>query len=113
MILSKRKIANILELRIQEKKDFAQALRVITVKYDNLFKTTFPYSAGLHQAPTDGKDHGEWHLHMHFFPPLLRSASIKKFMVGYEMLAEPQRDSTPEESATMLRDLPIVHYKTL
>jgi UDPglucose--hexose-1-phosphate uridylyltransferase len=111
MILSKRKIANILELRIQEKKDFAQALRVVTVKYDNLFKTAFPYSAGLHQAPTDGKDHGEWHLHMHFYPPLLRSASIKKFMVGYEMLAEPQRDITPEYSAKILKELSLVHYK--
>jgi UDPglucose--hexose-1-phosphate uridylyltransferase len=111
MLISKRKIATVLELKKEEKKDFAQMLHVITVKYDNLFKTSFPYSAGLHQAPTDGKEHKEWHLHMHFYPPLLRSASIKKFMVGYEMLAEPQRDILPERSAQILKDLPNVHYK--
>jgi UDPglucose--hexose-1-phosphate uridylyltransferase len=111
MILPKRKLANILELKREEKKDFAQAIHCITVKYDNLFKTSFPYSSGLHQAPTDGKSHDEWHFHMHFFPPLLRSASIKKFMVGYEMLAEPQRDITPEYSARVLQELPDVHYK--
>jgi UDPglucose--hexose-1-phosphate uridylyltransferase len=111
MILPKRKLANILELKREEKKDFAQAIHCITVKYDNLFKTSFPYSSGLHQAPTDGKNHDEWHFHMHFFPPLLRSASIKKFMVGYEMLAEPQRDITPEYSARVLQELPNVHYK--
>jgi UDPglucose--hexose-1-phosphate uridylyltransferase len=84
---------------------------MITIKYDNLFKISFPYSSGIHQAPTDGKKYDEWHLHMHFFPPLLRSATIKKFMVGYEMLAEPQRDITPEYSAEILRKLPVVHYK--
>jgi UDPglucose--hexose-1-phosphate uridylyltransferase len=111
MIISKRKRANILQFTPQEIKDYANALSVVTVKYDNLFKTSFPYSAGLHQAPTDGVDHKEWHFHMHFYPPLLRSASIKKFMVGYEMLAEPQRDLTPEYSANVLRALPVVHYK--
>jgi UDPglucose--hexose-1-phosphate uridylyltransferase len=111
ILISKRRISNVLELRIVEKKDFANALSVLTKKYDNLFKTSFPYSAGLHQAPTDGKKHTEWHFHMHFYPPLLRSASIKKFMVGYEMLAEPQRDITPEYSAKVLKELPAVHYK--
>jgi len=110
MIISKRKIATILQLKEAEKKDFANAVRVMTCKYDNLFKTSFPYSAGLHQAPTDGKDHPEWHFHMHFYPPLLRSSSIKKFMVGYEMLAEPQRDITPEYSAGLLKELSAVHY---
>ncbi|MEJ2492887.1 MAG: galactose-1-phosphate uridylyltransferase, partial [Ignavibacteriaceae bacterium] len=85
-------------------------IKVITVKYDNLFNVSFPYSAGIHQAPTDGKDHPEWHFHMHFYPPLLRSATIKKFMVGYEMLAEPQRDITSEKSAEILRQVNIVHY---
>jgi UDPglucose--hexose-1-phosphate uridylyltransferase len=113
ILISKRKVATILELRKQEKKDFAGALHLIAVKYDNLFKTSFPYSAGLHQAPTDGKEHNEWHLHMHFYPPLLRSAAIKKFMVGYEMLAEPQRDVLPEKSAQILKELPCVHYKTI
>ena len=98
------------KLKEAEKKDFANAVRVMTCKYDNLFKTSFPYSAGLHQAPTDGKDHPEWHFHMHFYPPLLRSSSIKKFMVGYEMLAEPQRDITPEYSAGLLKELSAVHY---
>lgn len=111
IIISRRKIATIVQFTEQEKKDFAQALSVITIKYDNLFQTSFPYSSGLHQAPTDGKKHNEWHFHMHFLPPLLRSASIKKFMVGYEMLAEPQRDITPEYSAKVLRELPTVHYK--
>jgi UDPglucose--hexose-1-phosphate uridylyltransferase len=111
MIISKRKIASILSLTEKEKKDFANALKIITAKYDNLFKTSFPYSAGLHQAPTDGRDHKEWHFHMHFYPPLLRSASIKKFMVGYELLAEPQRDITPEYSADALRELSIVRFK--
>ena len=79
--------------------------------YDNLFETSFAYSAGLHQAPTDGEDHPEWHLHMHFYPPLLRSASVKKFMVGYEMLGTPQRDITAEGAAKRLRDLPKTHFK--
>jgi UDPglucose--hexose-1-phosphate uridylyltransferase len=104
---------NILSFKDAERKDFADALRVITIKYDNLFKTSFPYSSGLHQAPTDGKKHSEWHLHMHFYPPLLRSAQIKKHMVGYEMMAEPQRDITPEVSAGVLRELPSVHYKNM
>lgn len=111
LIISKRKIANIAQFKSDEKKDFANALKVITTKYDNLFQTSFPYSAGIHQAPTDGKEHKEWHLHMHFYPPLLRSATIKKFMVGYEMLAEPQRDITPEQSAKVLSQLSTIHYK--
>lgn len=112
LIVSKRKIANILQFKEDEKKGFANILRVITTKYDNLFKTSFPYSSGMHQAPTDSKEHKEWHFHMHFYPPLLRSAAIKKFMVGYEMLAEPQRDITAEYSASILRGLSEVHYKS-
>jgi UDPglucose--hexose-1-phosphate uridylyltransferase len=111
IIISKRKIPDILHLKESEKREFANALSVVTIKYDNLFKTSFPYSSGLHQAPTDGKNHNEWHFHMHFYPPLLRSASIKKFMVGYELLAEPQRDITPEYSAKVLRELPVTHYQ--
>lgn len=110
LIISKRKIPNILQFNKSEKKDFANALSITTKKYDNLFQTSFPYSSGLHQAPVDGKDYKEWHFHMHFYPPLLRSASIKKFMVGYEMMAEPQRDITPEFSAKILRELPIIKY---
>ena len=110
MIISKRSVANILQLTEKEVKDFAEVLKITTVKYDNIFDVPFPYSAGIHQAPTDGKEHPEWHFHMHFFPPLLRSATIKKFMVGYEMLAEPQRDITPERSAEVLKQSGIIHY---
>ncbi len=110
MILPKRAIEHIGLLSVEEVRGFAQAIKVITTRYDNLFKTSFPYSAGIHQAPTDGRDHPDWQMHMHFYPPLLRSANIKKFMVGYELLANPQRDITAETSAAILRDLPDKHY---
>jgi UDPglucose--hexose-1-phosphate uridylyltransferase len=110
IIIPKRRIPTILQLKPEEQKDFAGALKSITVKYDNLFKISFPYSAGVHQAPTDGRMHNEWHFHMHFYPPLLRSAQVRKFLVGYEMLAEPQRDITPEISASILKNLSGVHY---
>jgi len=112
IIIPKKKIGTILQFSSGQRADFANAIRTTTIKYDNLFRTSFPYSSGLHQAPTDGKRYPEWHFHMHFYPPLLRSATIKKFMVGYEMLAEPQRDITPESSAAILRDLPVTHFKT-
>jgi len=111
MILSKRPLQNLLELSDKERFAFADAYKKLTVMYDNLFEMSFPYSAGIHQAPTDGVDHPEWHLHMHFYPPLLRSATVKKFMVGYEMMANPQRDITSEQAAQRLRALPTVHYK--
>ena len=111
MIISKRHFSNIAEITEEEIKSYAEMIHIITVKYDNLFKTSFPYSAGIHQAPTDGLPHGEWHFHMHFYPPLLRSATVKKFMVGYELLAEAQRDLTAEQSAEILRNLSIQHYK--
>jgi UDPglucose--hexose-1-phosphate uridylyltransferase len=95
----------------EESTAFAEILKGITVKYDNLFETSFPYSSGIHQAPTDRVAHPEWHFHMHFYPPLLRSATVKKFMVGYEMMGEVQRDISPEKSAAILRDLPNLHYK--
>jgi UDPglucose--hexose-1-phosphate uridylyltransferase len=93
-------------------RSLADILGAITTKYDNLFNTSFPYSMGWHCAPNDGSAHPEWTLHAHFFPPLLRSATVKKFMVGYEMLAEAQRDLTPEQAADRLRALPEIHYKT-
>ncbi|HBH22850.1 MAG TPA: galactose-1-phosphate uridylyltransferase [Cytophagales bacterium] len=113
MIISRRAVTNILELTADEEKSLAAAYRQLAIIYDNVFKTSFPYSAGLHQAPTDGMEHTEWHFHMVFYPPLLRSATVKKFMVGYEMLANPQRDITPEQSAKMLKSLPKEHYKRL
>ena len=110
MIISKRPINNILQLTDIEISDFADIIKSTAVKYDNIFEISFPYSAGIHQAPTDGLDHPEWHFHMHFYPPLLRSATVKKIMVGYEMLAEPQRDITPERSAEILRQQSVNHY---
>jgi UDPglucose--hexose-1-phosphate uridylyltransferase len=110
MILPKRSIQNLLQFTEPEIVQFAEVISVATIRYDNLFKTSFPYSSGIHQAPTDGKQHPEWQFHMHFYPPLLRSATIKKFMVGYEMLANPQRDITAETSADILRTLPGIHY---
>ncbi|MCH7410517.1 UDP-glucose--hexose-1-phosphate uridylyltransferase [Belliella sp. DSM 111904] len=105
MIAPKSAISNIAKMSDEEMASLADAYRVLTIKYDNLFEVSFPYSAGIHQAPTDGQDHPEWGLHMVFYPPLLRSASVKKFMVGYEMLANPQRDLTAEKAAGILRDL--------
>ncbi|GAA3945523.1 UDP-glucose--hexose-1-phosphate uridylyltransferase [Hymenobacter algoricola] len=111
LLLPRRHITSIEQLTEAEKDSFAAALQQLTIRYDNLFNISFPYSAGLHQRPTDGQEHPEWHLHMHFYPPLLRSATVRKFMVGYEMLGNPQRDITPEFSAEKLRSLPSVHYK--
>jgi UDPglucose--hexose-1-phosphate uridylyltransferase len=111
MIISKRAVQSIAELTKEESWNLAEIYKALTVRYDNLFETSFPYSMGIHQSPTDGKEHPEWHLHMHFYPPLLRSATVKKFMVGYEMLANPQRDFTAEQSAERLINLSEVHYK--
>lgn len=103
MVLCRRPAAAITDLDDAERNGLADILKRITTRYDNLFGSSFPYSAGIHQAPTDGMAHPEWDLHMHFYPPLLRSARVRKFMVGYEMLATPQRDITPEASAERLR----------
>lgn len=111
MIVSKRHVQYITQLTGDERTAFASILKKLTAKYDNLFNISFPYSAGIHQAPVNDGDHPEWHLHMHFYPPLLRSATVKKFMVGYEMLANPQRDVTAEWTAEKLRGLSEVHYK--
>lgn len=113
MILSKRPVANLSLLTEEERLAMADVYKKLTVMYDNLFEVSFPYSAGIHQAPTDGEEHPEWHLHMHFYPPLLRSATVKKFMVGYEMMGNPQRDITAEQAAQRLRELPKEHYKSI
>ncbi len=110
MLISKRHVQDITKFTPNEKIAFAEILRELTIKYDNLFNISFPYSAGMHQAPVNDGEHMEWHWHMHFYPPLLRSATVKKFMVGYEMLANPQRDITPEQAAETLKNLPAVHY---
>ncbi len=111
MILCKRRVASLLELTDAEKDALGDIIKRTTTRYDNLFECSFPYSAGVHQAPTDGEPHPEWDLHMHFYPPLLRSATVKKFMVGYEMLGNPQRDITPEASSARLRELSDIHFK--
>ncbi|MAG13984.1 MAG: galactose-1-phosphate uridylyltransferase [Spirochaetales bacterium] len=113
MILPRRHITSVSDLTPAEIDDFAEILKRIGTRYDNLFETNFPYSMGIHQKPTDGAAHDEWHMHVHFFPPLLRSATVKKFMVGYEMLAMPQRDITAEMSADRLRKLPDEHYAAI
>ena len=110
LLISRRPVSSLLDLQDQERTSLADILRQITIRYDNLFNTSFPYSMGFHQRPTDGKQYPEFHLHAHFYPPLLRSATIKKFMVGYEMLAMPQRDVTPELAAARLREVPARHY---
>ena len=110
MILPLRHVSSIDGLTEKESEDFADILKIVTVKYDNLFNTLFPYSMGIHQKPSDGKDYSFTHMHVHFAPPLLRSATVKKFMVGYELMAMPQRDITPEKSAEILNVLPVVHY---
>jgi len=110
LVLGKRHVASLDQLNSNERDLLADVLRRITVRYDNLFETSFPYSMGFHQRPTDGQAHEAWHLHAHYFPPLLRSATVRKFMVGYELLASPQRDLTPESAAARLRDLSETHY---
>jgi UDPglucose--hexose-1-phosphate uridylyltransferase len=105
MIIPKNHQTNILEIKDTQTLKFAEAISVITKAYDKLFNTSFPYSSGIHQAPTNEEDNSHWHWHMCFYPPLLRSASVKKFMVGYEMFGSPQRDITPEIAAKMLREL--------
>ena len=110
MVLPLRHMAALDELTGPESLALAEALSRLTIRYDNLFATSFPYSMGFHQRPTDGAPHPEWHLHAHFLPPLLRSATVRKFMVGFELLGSPQRDITPESAATRLREVPATHY---
>ena len=110
MVLPKKHHTSLATLSNQERFDLADALKRIGTRYDNLFSTSFPYSMGIHQKPTDGNDYPEWHLHLHFLPPLLRSATVQKFMVGYELLAMPQRDVTVELAASKLREMGERHF---
>ena len=111
LLVAHRHTGSLPELEKDEAAALADLLRRITARYDNLFEVSFPYSMGFHQAPCDGQSHPEWHLHAHFYPPLLRSATVRKFMVGFEMLAMPQRDLTPETAADRLRQLSEIHYR--
>jgi len=112
LLLPKRAVQRLDELHNNEKETLSEILKLLLIKYDNLFQVSFPYTMGWHGAPFDDKDNSHWQLHAHFYPPLLRSATIKKFMVGYEMLAESQRDITAEQAADMLRSLSEIHYKS-
>lgn len=111
LLLPKIHIARMVELDQQQRCDLAVILKKLTSRYDNLFQCSFPYSMGWHGAPFMADTMHYWQLHAHFYPPLLRSATVKKFMVGYEMLAEVQRDLTPEQAAQRLRDVSDIHYK--
>jgi UDPglucose--hexose-1-phosphate uridylyltransferase len=111
LLISHRHAASLPDLSPEELADLADMLRQVTIRYDNLFEISFPYSMGFHQAPTDGHLHPECHLHAHFYPPLLRSATVRKFMVGFEMLGMPQRDLTAESAAERLRALSATHFR--
>uniref|UniRef100_A0A7N6APS4 UDP-glucose--hexose-1-phosphate uridylyltransferase n=1 Tax=Anabas testudineus TaxID=64144 RepID=A0A7N6APS4_ANATE len=115
LLLPRRHILRINDLTTEEREGLADIMKRLLTKYDNLFEVSFPYSMGWHGAPTGPhlkEDNSHWQLHAHYYPPLLRSATVKKFMVGYEMLAQEQRDLTPEQAAEKLRNLPEKHYKT-
>lgn len=105
MIAPKKQFKDITQLSKSESLAYAEAISVLTKVYDKLFECSFPYSSGIHQAPTNGEANEHWHFHMSFYPPLLRSATVKKFMVGYEMFGTPQRDITAEQAAKRLKDL--------
>ncbi len=106
LVLARAHHGALTDLAPAERDGLAALLRQLIRRYDQLFQVPFPYSMGFHQRPTDGAPYPEWHLHAHFYPPLLRSATIRKFMVGYELLGQPQRDLTPEVAAARLRALP-------
>jgi UDPglucose--hexose-1-phosphate uridylyltransferase len=114
LLLPRRHVLRLPDLHDAERDALASILKRLLTRYDNLFETLFPYSMGWHGAPTGpgDDDYAHWQLHAHFYPPLLRSASVKKFMVGYEMLAEAQRDLTAEQAAQRLRALPETHFSS-
>jgi UDPglucose--hexose-1-phosphate uridylyltransferase len=111
LLLPLRPVLRFPDLNDAERTALAEIMQAFLTRYDNLFETSFPYSMGWHAAPNGEGDAAHWQLHAHIYPPLLRSATVKKFMVGYEMLAEAQRDLTAEQAAQRLRDLPSVHYR--
>jgi UDPglucose--hexose-1-phosphate uridylyltransferase len=110
LLISRRNVASLTQLSDGQRNSLAEILRQVTIRYDNLFKAPFPYTMGFHQQPTDSGEYPGFRLHVHFYPPLLRSSTVKKFMVGYEMLAMPQRDIAAESAAKQLRELPEIHY---
>jgi len=111
MVVATQPIARLADCDDKTQTSLAKIMLEVTKRYDQLFSVSFPYSMGFHQAPYDSKPHPEWVLHSHFYPPLLRSATIRKFMVGYELMAMPQRDLTPESAAERLRSLKVEETK--
>jgi len=111
MIVAKGDIRHFGQLDQALRESLAEALQVLTIRYDNVFNCSFPYSMGWHSAPANGEDDRHWRLHAHFYPPLLRSSTVKKHMVGYEMMAESQRDLSAETAAKILQDASDIHYK--
>jgi UDPglucose--hexose-1-phosphate uridylyltransferase len=111
LVIANRHCGSLPELDHEEVAGLADILHQVTVRYDNLFEISFPYSMGFHQEPSKSGPYPAWHLHAHFYPPLLRSATVRKFMVGFEMLGMPQRDLTPETAAARLRELSDIHYR--
>ncbi len=111
LLLPKAHIKRLNDLSPEQSADLAKALKQLTSRYDNLFQCSFPYSMGWHGAPFNGEENDHWQLHAHFYPPLLRSATVRKFMVGYEMLAETQRDLTAEQAAERLRAVSDIHFR--
>lgn len=111
LLLPKRRISRLPDLLASERASLAEILKLLLIRYDNVFAISFPYSMGWHGAPYGTDEVAHWQLHAHFYPPLLRSATVKKFMVGYEMLGEAQRDLTPEQAAKTLREQSEIHFK--
>ena len=111
MLIPVRRTPDLPSLAAAERAALGEILHAVGARYDNLFRTSFPYSMGFHGRPTDGEDHPWWRLHAVFFPPLLRSAAVRKFLVGFELTAEPQRDLTAEAAAARLRDESELHYR--
>lgn len=111
LVISRRRVASLVDLTCAERDSLADMINRLATRYDNLFQAFFPYSMGFHQSLTDHRPHPEWHLHLHFYPPLLRSATVHKFMVGFELLGESQRDITPEQAAQRLRSVGERHYR--
>jgi UDPglucose--hexose-1-phosphate uridylyltransferase len=110
LVVARPHIGSMHEMDDAMRDDLAGILKSVSIRGDNLFETPFPYTMGFHQCPTDGQPHPEWHFHAHYYPPLLRSATVRKFMVGFELLCMPQRDITPESAAARLRSVSEVHY---
>ena len=110
MLIPTRRVPDLPALSPEERDTLADIIKRLTVRYDNLFQTSFPYSMGWHACPADGQDYAYWRVHAVYYPPLLRSATIRKFMVGYEMTAEAQRDITPEQAAMQLRQMPEIRF---